>query len=211
MGENDPPYNISENQNGIFVYKEGFENMYSGQINPKTARLMYLRGAPNLGTNANPYQVSLGQGQTYSEPRYGLSITTLAPTSPNTQRFQVSMNSNFACTRLAPQLSASVFGSNNIAPNQGTSIKVSMKNMDYLSCPNSNFLYSFNFGGLIQNGNSSTLTSFLSNLSPDDERSFGLGVWVPNNTQAGTYNVSVTITNQSSGLSSTVTIPITVQ
>lgn len=206
-----PPYGISDNQSGIFIYKEGFDNLYAGQINPKTADLVYLRNAPNLGATANPYQVSMNPGQTYSEPRYGLSITTLPPLVTNTARFQVTMDQNFACTRLAPTLSGSVSGSTTVTAGSAVSLKITLKNMDYLSCPNSSFTSAFDFGSLEQNGSNSGLQNFLSNLMPDDERSFIVGVWVPVGTAGGTYPVSATLTNPSSGLSSTVTVPITVQ
>lgn len=206
-----PPHNIAENQQGILIYKEGFENTLGGQINPKSAYLMYLRNAPNLGTFANPYQVSLNPGQTYTEPRYGLSITTLPSNSTNSRKFQVAMNPSFACQRIAPELKTYLVGSQTATPGTSKIVNVWTRNMDYLSCPNTNLTFNVNFGGLQQNGSTSSINTFLANLSPDDERQFGFGVFVPVGTAPGTYNVQVTITNQTSGFSSVSTVPVTVQ
>ncbi len=206
-----PPYNIAENQNGIMIYKEGFEGIYSGAINPATASLMYLRGAPNLGTGSNPYQVSLNPGQIYSEPRYGLSITTIPTSSTTSRKFEVTMNPGFACTHLQPALDSWQLNNTYVSAGTSTIINNLLVNKDYLSCPNASFTYSFNFGQLEQNGSTPGLESFLSNLSPDDERRFIFGVFVPTGTVPGIYDVVVTITNTSSGLSSTDIVPISVQ
>ncbi len=205
-----PPHNISENQQGIFIYKEGFENSLGGQLNPKSPYLMYLRNAPNLGTSTNLYQVSLNPNQTYIEPRYGLTIRTLATTSTATRRFQVDMNPNFACQELAPDTSTYLVGSQPAMPGSSKIINVWTKNMDYLSCPSSNLLITVNTENLQINGSTSSINTFLSNMLPDDERQFGLSVWIPATTPVGTYNVTVTITDQTSGLSNTEIVPITV-
>lgn len=213
-----PPHNISDNQNGIMVYKEGFDGTYSNQINNKTAGLMYLRNAPNLGTNANPYQVSLNPGQTYTEPRYGLTITTLTPINSSTRRFQVTMNPNLVCTHLAPQVTtwgntpATNIDPGSVGYNWGVTLRII--NMDYISCPNANFSVSLGNvpAGITQgNFNSSNVTQFLSNLAPDDDRIRSLSVLIGPNTTPGQYTIPITVTNNSSGLSTTTTFPLTVQ
>lgn len=211
-GEGDtPPFDISENKNGIMIYKEGFEGMFSGQINPKTARLMYLRNSPNT-ENPNPYQVSLNPGETYEEPRYGLSITSLSSNDPNKRRFQVNLNPNLACTRLNPKVDYNFLGNSVIQPGGTTFVKVNIKNMDYISCPNSNLIHNINFGNnLSQSGGLNNLSNLLSNMSSDDERSFSFGIYSNPSTLPGTYAVSVSIQNQSSALSSTIEIPVTIQ
>ncbi|MEZ4103566.1 MAG: hypothetical protein R3B55_03400 [Candidatus Paceibacterota bacterium] len=213
-GGETPPYNVSENQNGIMIYKEGFEGSLGGQINAPSARLVYLRNSPNLGNSANPYQVSLNPGQTFSEPRYGLSITTLQPQNAIIQKFQVTMNPNLACTNLPPKLSTG-FGNipSTIARGNNATIWVSLTNMDYISCPNSNFvatLGSVPSGVLAANFTSGSVVNFLSNLAPDDERIVGLSIYVGPTTQVGQYNFPINITNSSSGLSGTLNIPINV-
>ena len=206
-----PPHNMAENEQGILIYREGFENNLGGQINAKSPYLMYLRNAPNLGTSSNPYQVSLNPGQTYIEPRYGLSLTTLNSTSTTSRTFEVAMDQDFECERLAPEAKTTLIGNPVATPGTSKIFSVWTKNMDYLSCSNSNLNFSVDFGGLQENGSTSSVNPFLSNLSPDDERQFGFGVWVPAGTIPGTYNVGVTITNQTSGLYTSNTIPIVVQ
>lgn len=212
-----PPYNIAENKNGIMVYKEGYEGNVANQLDTKNARLIYLRGAPNL-SNENPYQVSLNQGQTYSEPRYGLTITTLPPINQNSRRFQVTMNPNLACTHLPPRVS--VWGNNpttvvdpgNSGYNWGVTLRII--NMDYISCPNTNFTATL---GTVPNGitqanfNNPTVVEFLSNLEPDDERNRSFSIFIGPNTAPGQYTLPIIITNTTSGLSTTTTFPLTVQ
>ncbi len=210
-----PPHNIAENQQGIFIYKEGFDSSLGGQLNPKNAKIMYLRNAPNLGTSANPYQVSLNPGQTYSEPRYGLSVTTLPSNSTNTRKFQVTMNPSFTCQRLAPKVNEWYPTLTTIAPGSVFNTWLHLTNYDYLSCPNSNFTVTLGQGlpgSVVPNNFSATsLTTFISNLSPDDERIFGPQVYFGPSTPPGNYNVPIVITNTSSGLSTTKNFSVAVQ
>lgn len=210
-----PPHNIAENQQGIFIYKEGFDSSLGGQLNPKNAKLMYLRNAPNLGTSANPYQVSLNPGQTYSEPRYGLSVTTLPSNSTSTRKFQVTMNPSFTCQRLAPKVNDWYPPVTTITPGSVFNTWLHLTNYDYMSCPNSNFTITLGQGlpaGVVPNNfNATSLTSFISNLSPDDERIFGPQVYFGLNTPPGNYTVPIVITNTSSGLSTTKNFNVTVQ
>ncbi len=206
-----PPHNIAENKQGIFVYKEGFTSNTYGAINPKNSKLMYLRNAPNLGTQSNPYQVSLNPGQTYSEPRYGLTIQTLPTTNPQYRRFQVNLNPNLECQRLAPQLSLGITNNQPASAGSAKTIFVYTKNLDYLSCPNSNFDMSIDYSDLTPNGSGGGIPALLTNLSPDDERHITRGIWIPLGTAPGTYTVTVTMTNLASSLSETKIIPITVQ
>jgi M6 family metalloprotease-like protein len=205
-----PTQNVSENKQGIMIYKEAFDPIFYGAINPKTAKLMYLRNSPNL-INANPYQVSLNPGQTYTEPRYGLTITALNSLNPNSRRFQVQMNPNLECQFVSPELKAFSFGSlENVQPGTGLSISIYTKNMDYISCPSSNFQMDIDYSVFQPNGAGSSIPALLSNLSPDDERHISRGIWVPAGTPPGTYNLSVTMTNVNSGLSTNFNLPITV-
>lgn len=207
-----PPYNIYDNQEGIMIYREGSEGNTSGQISPINARLMYLRNSPNIGNSANPYQVSLNVGQTYTEPRYGLTITTLPSISPSARRFEVEMNPDLECTNLAPYLSVN-YPPTQMARGSSNYIWVRLINMDYIACPNSNFLPSINglpSGVVPQNINSDSITSFLENIEPDGERIFGLNIYVGLNTQTGQYNFPITLTNTSSGLSQTFNLPMSI-
>ncbi len=219
-----PPFDIGENQNGIMIYKEGFEGDLGGQISAPNARLMYLRNSPNLGTTANPHQVSLNPGQTFSEPRYGLTITTLPTTSPDHRKFQVTMNQNMDCTRLSPGLNLG-FGGAPTQVTRGNSITVWVKlvNMDYISCPSSSFLPSLGYspldpnpgitpnGVIAENFNADAITNFLSNLAPDDERIVGLSIFVNSTTQVGQHIFPITLTNTSDlSIHETLEIPINV-
>lgn len=209
-----PPYNISDNQNGIMIYKEGFEGNVGGQISAPNARLMYLRNSPNLGTTANPYQVSLNPGQTFSEPRYGLTITTLPTASPDYRKFQVTMNQNMACMNMPPDLNTG-FGGVPTQVARGSSILVWVRvvNMDYISCPSSSFVPSLGSvpnGVIAANFTNNSVTNFLSNLAPDDERIVGLSIFVNSTTSVGQYDFPVVLTNTTSGLSETLYLPINV-
>lgn len=214
-GGETPPYNIADNDKGIFIYKEGFDSNLGGQLNPKNAKLMYLRGAPNLGNSANPYQVSLNLNQTYSEPRYGLTIKTLNSAIANTQRFQVTMNQNFACQRLNPKAQEWYSPQSTISAGSSWTAWIHLTNYDYLSCPNSNFTIGLGQGlpaSIVGNNFGSTnLMNFLSNLSPDDERIFGAQIYFGPSTPPGNYTIPVVITNQNSGLSTTKNFNVTVQ
>ncbi len=217
-----PPHDISDNQDGIMIYKEGFVGNLGNQISAANARLMYLRNSPNLGTSANPYQVSLNPGQTFSDPRYGLTITTLPSVNSNSRKFQVQMNPDLGCTRVEPAINTG-FGNVPTTANRGASIYLSIRlvNMDYLACPNSDFVPTFNSDPLpgspplppqinAENINENSLLSFLSNLAPDDERIFTLRVFVGQFTPVGQYDFPVTVENTSSELSQTLYFPISV-
>ncbi len=223
-GGETPLYNISENQNGIMIYKEGFEGNLGGQISAPNARLMYLRNSPNLGTTANPHQVSLNPGQTFSEPRYGLTITTLPTTSPDYRKFEVQMNPDLGCTRLSPDLNLGFGGApTQVARGNSILVWVRLVNMDYISCPSSSFLPSLGYSpldpnpGITPNGviaanfTNNSVTNFLSNLAPDDERIVGLSIFVNSTTQVGQHVFPITLTNTSDlSIYETLEIPINV-
>lgn len=210
-----PPYNIAENTQGIFIYKEMPDSIYGGTLNPKTSKLMYLRGAPNL-QNSNPYQVSLNPGETYVEPRYGLEIQTLDSAEENQRRFEVTLNPNLPCTPLPPKFFKTPIMSppETINPGQTISLWPRIENMDYISCNASDFSISLgsvpdeitpiNFNLVNQNG-------FLNNLAPDDERTFQVTIYFEPGTPLGQYTIPIIATNINTGLSTTLNLPITVQ
>lgn len=209
-----PPFDIGENQNGIMLYKEGFEGNLGGQLTAPNARLMYLRNSPNLGTSANPYQVSLNPGQTFSDPRYGVTVTTLPSTSQDSRKFEVQMNPNMGCTRVEPALYTGFgFVPTTITRGSTVTIWVRLVNMDYISCPSSSFLPSLGSvpsGVIAANFTNNSVTNFLSNLAPDDERIVGLSIFVNSTTAVGQYNFPIILTNTTSGLSETLYLPINV-
>ena len=217
VGGNGPAYDIRNNQKGLFIYKEGFEGIYSGMLNPASAYLMYLRNSPNLGAGGNPYEVSMNAPGTWSEPRYGVTITAMPLPNPmsTTLPFQVTMNPNLACTTLPPKVELNLIPPT--TANIGTVWGVSPRlvNMDYISCPGSSFTISLGAGLPVtivaNNFNSPNMISFLSNLAPDDERVPSPNIYIAPGTSAGQYTIPFIFTNTTSGLSTTLNVPLTIQ
>lgn len=206
-----PPHDVSENKMGIMIYKEVFDDQVYGAINTKISDVVYLRNSPNL-QNPNPYQVSINPGEVYTDPRYGLTITTLNSPNPNTRRFQVQMDPYMECQQLAPDLNLFSFNSlDNVTPGTARIINVYTKNMDYLSCPNSGFEMDVDYSVFQPNGAGASIPALLANLAPDDERHITRNIWIPSGTPAGTYNLTIRMTNINSGLYTEESIPITVQ
>lgn len=214
---NVPIYDIRNNQKGLFIYKEGFEGMYGGMLNPPSAYLMYLRNSPNLGTGGNPYEVSMNAPGTWSEPRYGLTITAMPLPNPmsTTLPFQITMDPNLPCTSLPPKAELHLVPPTTASVGTVWGVWPRLVNMDYISCPSSNFTVTLGTGlpGTItpNNFNSPNMISFLSNLAPDDERVPSPNVYIAPGTPTGQYTIPFIFTNTTSGLSTTLNVPLTIQ
>jgi M6 family metalloprotease-like protein len=211
-----PPFDMSENKDGILIYKEGFQNIFGGQLNPKTAKLLYARGAPNLHINPNPYQVSLNLGETYVEPRYGITITTTSVSNPSVKEFNVTIDPNLSCERLAPLVYTNTILPINTTAGGQFSVWANITNLDYLPCLASNFrpfLVDAPPAFTPNNFQNLSILNFLSNLKPDDERRIGLQINVAPGTPPGQYNVPITFRNTSTfpQLSTILNVPVVVQ
>ena len=186
-------------------------------LNPPAAYLMYLRNSPNLMAGGNPYEVSMNAPGVWSEPRYGLTITALPLPNPLslTLPFEVTMNQNLPCTALPPKVNSHLPPPATASVGTVWGAWMRLVNMDYISCPSSSFSVSLGSGlpaTIVPNNfNAPNMISFLSNLAPDDERVPSPNIYIGPGTPPGQYMIPFIFTNTASGLSTTLSLPLTVQ